>query len=445
MGSRRLVLAVLLAVSLVAQDARAEPVRVAPTLDGSKSCVKPQYPMDARRAGEQGTVVLRFLVGPSGVPIRSEIMSSSGFERLDKAAQDALSLCHFNVGTIDGQPETEPNWAQLRYTWKLEATAPGAPVTISQGWEPKCSAQPSAADFAGQLSQVAGGTKIGGTVRFVVPPSSSPMLSACRGVYLRAQAEAVRKAGLFDRVDLDESGIAGVRPRPKTEDYTFWFEKGLVIASYHGGPRAAVGDGSGGLAYWTVHMAPTLQKLQELQNPKNHSITTALVGGTPYFSYLGKEYLSTADLEEGVRADASAEGLAVPAVPAAGRSARLILVPEVALIAWAETRTMQAHEAERHRTAIVQLGGSVAAYAQAKGWAGALHSTGMFKDVSIEEGVFNDPPLSGYDAVIWNEPSDPFRWKVRDSAGVIHEIPAPGNAGEWIASLQAVLTREQKK
>jgi TonB family protein len=445
MASRSWVLAVLLAMTVMGQSAWAEPVRVAPTLDGSKSCGKPQYPIESRRAGEQGTVVLRFLVGPDGLPIRSEIFSSSGFERLDKAAQDALNLCHFNVGTIDGKPATEPSWAQLRYTWKLETAAPGVTPTLSQGWEPKCSAQPAAADFAGQLAQVAAGTKIGGVVRFVVPPMSSPMLSACRGLYLRAQAEAVRKAGLFDRVDLDESGIAGVRPRPKSEDYTVWLDRTGLIASYRGGPRAAIGDGSGGLAYWTVHMVDVLPKLRELQNTNNHAITTVLLGLQPYFSYLGKEYLSTADLEEGVRADASAEGLAVAGVPAAGRSARLILVPEPALIAWAEMRTAQAQEAERHRTAIVQLAGSVAAYAQSAGWAGALHSSGMFKDVSIEEGLFTDPPLSGYDAVIWNEPADPFRWKVRDSSGAIHEIPPPDNAGAWIMALQAVLTKEKTK
>lgn len=438
MGSRIGVLAVLAAMA--AASASAEPVRVAPALDGSKSCAKPEYPVESRRLNEEGSVVLRFLVGPEGVPIRSEILSSSGFERLDRAAQDALSLCHFKPATIDGRPAPEPGWAQLRYTWKLQAAQPGL-LQLAQGWEPKCSAQPSAADFAGQLAEIAAGTRIGGTARFVVP-RASPLLSACHAVFLRSQAEALRKAALFDRVDLDETGIAGVRPKSSGEDYSFWFENGAIAASYRGGPRIGVGDGRAGLGVWIAHLGDSLKTARDLQDPKNTALGSVLMGLQPYYAYRGKEYLSSADLEEGVRADASEEGRALPPVQPIGRSARIILVPEAVLIGWAEVRSAQAQPAERHRTAVNQLGWGLAAYAQSKGWAGALHSTGMFKDVSIEEGVFEDPPLSGYDAVIWNEPASPYRWKVRDSSGAMHEIPPPDNAAAWISAIRAALVKE---
>ena len=443
MGSRLSVLAVLLAATITAASAAAEPVRVAPTLDGSKSCAKPEYPALSRRLEEQGSVVLRFLVGPEGVPIRSEIVSSSGFERLDQAAQAALSLCHFKPGTIDGQPAPEPGWAQLRYTWNLQPST-GAPLA-ARVWEPKCSAQPSVADFAGQLAEVAAGAKIGGTLRFVVPSTKAPVPSACHGAYLRAEAEALRKAGLFDRVELDESGVGNVRPQAKNEDYTFWLENAGLTGAYRGGPRVAFGDGRLGLAAWSVHVAEMLKMARDMQDPKGTGLATTLLGLQPYFAFHGREYLSTADLEEGVRAAAASEAKEVPSGPNVAGRVRLILVPEATLIAYAEVRSAQAQPAELHRIAINQLAWNVTAYALAKGWSSAVTSTGMFKTVDIEEANFPDPLLSGYDAVVWNEPSSPYRWKVRDSSGAVHELPATEHAADWIAGLRAALADKPPK
>ena len=55
----------------------------------------PAYPAVARRAGEQGKVVLRVLVNASGSPDKVEIRSSSGFSRLDDAALDAVRRWRF--------------------------------------------------------------------------------------------------------------------------------------------------------------------------------------------------------------------------------------------------------------------------------------------------------------------------------------------------------------
>ncbi len=100
-----------------APPAPREPVLTAPVANAA-SCRKPSYPSVSRRNEEQGVVVLRFLVAPNGSVIKSEVKSSSGFERLDEAARQALSLCSFKPGTADGQP-TEA-WAQMKYEWRLE-------------------------------------------------------------------------------------------------------------------------------------------------------------------------------------------------------------------------------------------------------------------------------------------------------------------------------------
>ncbi len=93
-------------------------VRVAPVVKAS-ACRQPEYPPVSERLGEAGTVVLQMLVGIDGKVTESRIETSSGFERLDKAAQQALSRCRFTPGSVDGKPE--PSWAPLKYTFKPQS------------------------------------------------------------------------------------------------------------------------------------------------------------------------------------------------------------------------------------------------------------------------------------------------------------------------------------
>jgi protein TonB len=55
----------------------------------------PPYPIDALRAGIEGRVVLRVLVGADGRVARLQIESSSGFSSLDAAALDAVRRWRF--------------------------------------------------------------------------------------------------------------------------------------------------------------------------------------------------------------------------------------------------------------------------------------------------------------------------------------------------------------
>jgi len=93
-------------------------LRVPPVIDAARSCRQPDYPAASRRHAETGTVVLDFLIGVDGRVIDSKIKQSSGYDRLDEAARQAMALCQFKPGTVDGQPE--PSWAEIAYEWKIQ-------------------------------------------------------------------------------------------------------------------------------------------------------------------------------------------------------------------------------------------------------------------------------------------------------------------------------------
>ncbi|MCQ4166911.1 energy transducer TonB [Tahibacter harae] len=62
------------------------------------------YPRESTRAKEEGTVILRVLVGVDGVPQEIEIARSSGYARLDRQAKNSVMKWRFEPGTRNGQP-----------------------------------------------------------------------------------------------------------------------------------------------------------------------------------------------------------------------------------------------------------------------------------------------------------------------------------------------------
>jgi len=93
-------------------------IRTGAVIQAGAHCAKPDYPSASRRMEEEGTVTLKFLIGVDGKVIQADIEKTSGFNRLDEAARNALSKCQFRPGTIDGKPEQ--SWASIKYTWRLE-------------------------------------------------------------------------------------------------------------------------------------------------------------------------------------------------------------------------------------------------------------------------------------------------------------------------------------
>jgi protein TonB len=89
-------------------------VRVEPSLIAS-SQQPPIYPRASRRAGEAGTVVLGINIAASGAVTAAAVVVSSGFERLDAAAQKAVQQWRFTPGTVDGVPTAMPLQVPIRF------------------------------------------------------------------------------------------------------------------------------------------------------------------------------------------------------------------------------------------------------------------------------------------------------------------------------------------
>ena len=68
--------------------------------------------------GEEGKVVLRVLIGTDGLPQKVEISQSSGYERLDRQAQEAVMRWRFVPGKRNGVPEAM--WNRVPINFVLE-------------------------------------------------------------------------------------------------------------------------------------------------------------------------------------------------------------------------------------------------------------------------------------------------------------------------------------
>lgn len=80
---------------------------------------KPAYPHASRRLGEEGRVLLRVHVSADGFAEKIELKLSSGFSRLDQAAQETVSRWRF-VPARRGD-EAIAAWVQVPITFQLES------------------------------------------------------------------------------------------------------------------------------------------------------------------------------------------------------------------------------------------------------------------------------------------------------------------------------------
>ena len=78
----------------------------------------PPYPSLARRAGEQGRVVLRVLVNPRGNADEVEIRTSSGHRRLDESARETVRRWRFVPAKRGDDPV--PAWVLIPISFRLE-------------------------------------------------------------------------------------------------------------------------------------------------------------------------------------------------------------------------------------------------------------------------------------------------------------------------------------
>jgi periplasmic protein TonB len=78
----------------------------------------PAYPSVSRRMKEQGRVILRVLVSAAGAPDNIEVRTSSGSERLDRAAIEAVRRWRFAPARRGA--ETVAAWALVPILFQLE-------------------------------------------------------------------------------------------------------------------------------------------------------------------------------------------------------------------------------------------------------------------------------------------------------------------------------------
>ena len=76
-------------------------VIVAAAMRGS---IVPDYPSVSRRRGQEGRVVVKVEVGSNGKIDHAEVVTGSGFVRLDEAALAAIEKANFTPATVDGVP-----------------------------------------------------------------------------------------------------------------------------------------------------------------------------------------------------------------------------------------------------------------------------------------------------------------------------------------------------
>jgi protein TonB len=92
-----------------------------PRQDPRRPITQPEYPATSVRLGEEGAVILKFMVMPNGRVDGDTIsvVESSGSERLDKAAiAEARKAWKFIPGTKDGKPAA--TWHQFRVVFELK-------------------------------------------------------------------------------------------------------------------------------------------------------------------------------------------------------------------------------------------------------------------------------------------------------------------------------------
>lgn len=68
-----------------------------------ETVIQPDYPRDARKRGEHGTVVLSVLVGRDGLPKEVVVARSSGHRQLDREAREAVLRWRFRPVHVNGE------------------------------------------------------------------------------------------------------------------------------------------------------------------------------------------------------------------------------------------------------------------------------------------------------------------------------------------------------
>ena len=100
------------------KDLSKKQIKTRARIGGDITQCKPNYPRTSKRRGEQGTVILRFLINEEGKAEKAEIKQTSGYKRLDNAAKAGLFSCKFIPASVDGT--FIKDWAVIPYVFQLK-------------------------------------------------------------------------------------------------------------------------------------------------------------------------------------------------------------------------------------------------------------------------------------------------------------------------------------
>ena len=81
-------------------------------------CGALEYPRASRRLGEQGTVIIEFLIKEEGGITNATVRQSTGFSRLDQATLTAISTCQYQPVILEGKPVVSRGI--IKNTWKID-------------------------------------------------------------------------------------------------------------------------------------------------------------------------------------------------------------------------------------------------------------------------------------------------------------------------------------
>lgn len=78
----------------------------------------PAYPRMSFRLGEEGTTIVRVLIGTDGRALQAQVARSSGYARLDQAAEATARSWQYVPGKRGGVPE--PMWVNVPIKWEIK-------------------------------------------------------------------------------------------------------------------------------------------------------------------------------------------------------------------------------------------------------------------------------------------------------------------------------------
>jgi protein TonB len=114
----------------VAGDPAAAPVHMPDASASDLHNPKPPYPPVSRSKGEQGTVLLKVCVAATGEVDSVDVAKSSGYVRLDRAANDTVNRWRFHPARKGGQ--AVPMCYQLPIRFSLDQAVPATTAAPAQ-------------------------------------------------------------------------------------------------------------------------------------------------------------------------------------------------------------------------------------------------------------------------------------------------------------------------